>query len=138
MTRLIFLVVGMLLAVAAHADRLAIIANPAVPVKAISLEELTLIYLAEKKSWPDGTPVVPVNREPSSKSREYFSEQVFNRTPADMSQYWNRLLYVGKIPPLVQNSDAAILGFVRKVPGAIGYVNASPAPTGVKVLMELR
>ncbi len=129
---------ALLLATAARAAGLLIVANPSVPVSAVSLEDLTLIYLAQKRYWPDGTPGVPVNREPLSHSREYFSEQVFNRTPADMSQYWNRLLYVGKVPPLVQTSDAAILGFVRRVPGAIGYVAAGQATPGVKVLMELR
>jgi ABC-type phosphate transport system substrate-binding protein len=138
MLRLVLFLVGVMAAFAVRAEGFMIIANPQVPVDSISLEELTLIYLIEERIWPNDLPIVPVNREASSSLRAYFSEQVFNRTPADMSQYWNRMLYRGKVPPLVQTSDAAILGFVRSVPGAIGYVATGSKTTGVKVLMELQ
>jgi ABC-type phosphate transport system substrate-binding protein len=124
--------------VLAHAEGLVIVANLQVPVNSITLEELTLIYLVQKNSWPNGMPVVPVNREAASTSRAYFSEQVFNRSPSEMSEYWNRMLFKGKVPPLVQTSEAAMLGFVRSVPGAVGYMDADHEPSGVKVLLRLQ
>jgi ABC-type phosphate transport system substrate-binding protein len=128
---------GILSALLAHAENLLIIANAQVPANSISMEELTLVYLIQKTTWSNGVNIVPVNREVSSAAREYFSEQLFNRAPTDISEYWNRLRFTGKMPPLVQTSDQAVLGFVRSVPGAIGYVDAGTNPTGVKVLLKL-
>ena len=136
--RLAIFLAGLLSALVAHAEGLLVIAHPQVPVASISVEELTLMYLIQRNSWSNGVPVVPVNREASSPTREYFSEQLFNRSPADMSEYWNRLRFTGKFPPLVQTSDQAVLGFVRSVPGAIGYIDAATEPTGVKVLLKMQ
>jgi ABC-type phosphate transport system substrate-binding protein len=135
--RLAGLLFGVLVALSVHAEGLLVIAHPQVPLNSISMEDLTLMYLIQNTSWSNGVPVVPVNREASSASREFFSEQLFNRTPSQLSDYWNRLRFTGKIPPLVQTSDQAVLGFVRSVPGAIGYVDSNLAATGVKVLLKL-
>jgi len=91
----------------------------------------------KKTSWGNNIPMVPVNREANSPVREKFSEAVFNLSPQELAEYWNQLRFKGKLPPLVQTSDQAVLGFVRSVPGAIGYIDASQATTGVKVLMRL-
>jgi ABC-type phosphate transport system substrate-binding protein len=136
--RLVLVILAMLVSLTARADGLLVIANQQVPLNSISVEELTLIYLIQRNTWSNGVPIVPVNREASSSTREYFSEQLFNRSPTDMSEYWNRLRFTGKFPPLVQTSDQAVLGFVRSVPGAIGYIDAATEPTGVKVLLKLQ
>jgi hypothetical protein len=91
----------------------------------------------KKTSWSNNMPVVPVNREANSAVREKFSEAVFNLTPQELAEYWNQLRFKGKLPPLIQTSDQAVLGFVRSVPGAVGYIDAAQVPAGVKVLMRL-
>jgi len=90
-----------------------------------------------KTSWNKNTRVVPVNREASSEERKKFSEQVFNLPPQELGEYWNKLKFQGKHPPVIQTSDQAVLSFVRSVPGAIGYINAKQKPKGVKVLMQI-
>ncbi len=134
---LLLLLFGLLLASSARAETMLVISNPQVPASSISVEELSAIYLIQQTTWKNGVPVAPVNREASSASRGDFSEKIFNRTPSELSEYWNRLRFQGKIPPLVQTSDQAVLGFVRNVPGAIGYVEVSQPPPGVKVLLKL-
>ncbi|MDD5298008.1 MAG: hypothetical protein PHU46_13955 [Rhodocyclaceae bacterium] len=114
-----------------------IVAHPQVPEDSITAEELASIYLIQRRAWSGGLPVVPVNREASSSVREHFSETVLDRTPRELADYWNRLRFEGKLPPLVQTSDQAVVGFVRNVPGAIGYIAAGQGHAGVKVLVRL-
>ena len=121
----------------AQAEGLFVVAHSQVQANSISIDELTSIYLIQKSTWNDGVPVVPVNREADSGTREEFSKKVFNRSPRELADYWNRLRFQGKLPPLVQTSDQAVVGFVSKVPGAIGYISGLQAPTGVKVLAKL-
>lgn len=131
------LVACLLLPLAAWADGLLVVANPGVPDTSLSREELAAIYLIQRGSWDDGTPVVPVNREADSTVREEFSQKVLARSPRELADYWNRLRFRGKMPPLVQTSDQAVIGFVRSVPGAIGYIGLHQAPAGVKVVTRL-
>ena len=135
--RLLLIILVFLSAMPAKAGGLVVIASPQVPVDTISVSDMAAIYTLKKTSWGNNIPMVPVNREANSPVREKFSEAVFNLSPQELAEYWNQLRFKGKLPPLVQTSDQAVLGFVRSVPGAIGYIDASQATTGVKVLMRL-
>lgn len=135
--RALLLFFGVLCASTAQAGGLLVVTSTKIPEGKISVEELADVYTLKKNFWADQTPVVPVNREVSSKEREKFSEAVFNFSPQELSEYWNRLRFQGKLPPLVQTSDQAVLRFVRSIPGAVGYINSSQVPDGVKVLLKL-
>jgi ABC-type phosphate transport system substrate-binding protein len=135
--RVLLLILGVLWATLVQAGGLLVIASSQVPDGAISVKQLADIYALNKTYWSNQIQVVPVNREALSEEREKFSEAVFNLSPLELAEYWNRLSFQGKLPPLVQTSDQAVLGFVRSVPGAIGYINADQQPTGVKILLRL-
>ena len=135
--RVLLLIFGVLWTSLSPAGGLLVIASPQLPDTTVSAGQLADIYMLKKNFWSDKTQVVPVNREASSEVREKFAEAIFNLSPQELAEYWNRLRFQGKLPPLVQTSDEAVLGFVRNVPGAIGYINANQAPAGVKVLLRL-
>lgn len=135
--RALLLVLGLLCASLAHADGLLIIASPEVKEAKISIEQLADIYTLKKTFWNNKIQAVPINREASSVEREEFSQAVFELSTHEMGEYWNRLSFQGMLPPIIQTSDQAVLGFVRSVPGAIGYINADQKPDGVKILLRL-
>ncbi len=134
--RALLLIFGILWTAPGQAGLL-IIASPQMPDITVSVEQLADIYLLKKVFWADKTYVVPVNREASSPIREKFSAAIFKFSPQELAEHWNRLRFQGKLPPLTQTSDQAVLGFVRSVPGAIGYIDDSQVPAGVKILMQL-
>ncbi len=135
--RALLLIYGMLFASVGQAEELLIIASPQVNESTITIEQLAEIFKLKKTYWTDNVRVVPVNREASSVERETFSKHIFNLPTQELGEYWNRLRFQGKLPPLVQTSDQAVLSFVRSVPGAIGYINAKQKPTGVKILLQI-
>ena len=122
---------------AAESGTILVIANPAVPVSAISEASLRAIYLMQMTLWPDGTPIVPVNRDSESALRDRFSRLVLGAQPRDFARYWARLHFQGKNPPLVLGSGRDVRSFVAHVAGAIGYVVATACPRGVKILRYL-
>jgi len=122
-----------------RAEELLVIANPAVGVEGpLSRSELAAIYLLRSTNWPDGTHIVPVNREASSALRSLFTARVLQQDNATLAIYWNEMHYKGKLPPVVQESEQSVLAFVQKVPGAIGYISAGIEPSNVKVLGHVR
>jgi len=114
-----------------------IIANPGVPVASVSHKELAAIYLLRVTLWPDGQPIVPVNQETESLLRTHFSESALGQQPMALANYWNQMHFQGKTPPLVMESNQAVVAFIRKVPGAIGYVSENTPTDGVKILRRL-
>ena len=119
----------------AWADGLYVIANPKMKVSGeVSTSELAAIYLLRLVTWPDGTHLVPVNRELGSEARKKFTEEILRVDTSALATYWNQMHFQGKQPPLIQESQRAMIAFVKSVPGAIGYVSSNTPPEGVKVL----
>jgi ABC-type phosphate transport system substrate-binding protein len=135
--RALLLILGILWASNGQASELMVIVSTQVPDDSISAEQLANIYTLKKNFWADKTMIVPVNREASSAEREKFSEAVFHLSSRELAEYLDRLRFLGKLPPVVQTSDEAVISFVRKVPGAIGYISANKVPSGLKILMRL-
>ena len=138
MPRLIVLLVCLLAASPfrpASASDLLVIANPAASdVGPLSADAVAAIYLLRMTTWPNGTRIIPVNRELGSAIRADFTALILKQDMAGLSVYWNEMHFKGKVPPLIQPSEAAMLAFVQRVPGAIGYIDAATAPAGVEVL----
>jgi len=131
---LVFLI-ALLVGRPAWAGGLYIIANPNMKVSGeVSSRELAAIYLLRLVTWPDGTHLVPVNRELGSEIRKKFTEEVLGVDTRALATYWNQMHFQGKQPPLIQESQRAMIAFVKSVPGAIGYVSSNNPPAGVKVL----
>ena len=135
--RALLFVSGILWASCSGAAGLLVIVSPQVPDTAISLKQLADIYALKKIYWSNKTLIVPINREAGSDERDNFSERVFKMPTLELSEYWNKLRFEGKQPPLIQISDPAVIAFVRNMPGAIGYINDDQQPAGVKVLLRL-
>lgn len=111
-----------------------VIANPGVPAAKLTPDELSAIYLLRTSNWEDGTRIVPVSREAGSNARTLFAMHILKQPQATLDAHWNRMNFKGITPPLIRESDNAVLAFVQRVPGAIGYVSASTELKGVKVL----
>ena len=113
------------------------IANAGVPASSLSVETLAAIYSRRMMVWGNGVSIVPVNREAGARERLDFSLRVFGRSPEALAGYWSRMHFQGVNPPLVLESDAAVVAFVRDVPGAIGYVEKGTPLAGTKILKHL-
>ncbi|HVB79419.1 MAG TPA: hypothetical protein VNE82_05635 [Candidatus Binataceae bacterium] len=128
----------LLLAGSAKAEGLLIIANPSVKVAVpVSLSQVAAVYLLRVTAWADGRHIVPVNREATSAAREKFNAAVLQEDGATLAAYWNEMHFLGKEPPVVQESERAMLAFIQNVPGSIGYISASIAPVNVEVLAHV-
>lgn len=123
---------------AAEGNQVIIVAHPALAIDTINESELSRIYLLRQTFWPDGSPIIALNREANSPTRSLFTSQVLKQTAIALASHWQQMHFKGKTPPLVQESDQAVLVFVQKVPGAIGYVSIdTPVSGNVKVLAKL-
>lgn len=136
MRRLILLGCLLCLPPAATAD-IYVITNKALSINALSKDEIAAIYLLKKKHWQDDEPMVPINLPAQSEARNLFTEQIFNSTPEKLGGYWDKMLFKGITPPLTQSSEQAVMLFVERVKGAIGYVETKPDNPNLKIVYKI-
>ena len=136
MNRYLFMGCLLYLPLTVNAD-IYVIANKALSLNELSKEDIASIYLLKKKHWEDGEAMVPINLPVQSQARNVFTEQVFDSTPEKLGSYWDKMLFKGITPPLTQNSEQAVMLFVERVKGAIGYVESKPDSSNIKIVYKI-
>jgi hypothetical protein len=122
--------------IAGQEDRVAVIVHPQRRA-ALSIEEVTQIYLRRKRFWDDGTTIVPLNLPSQAPLRARFSERVLHQTEPRLADYWNRQYFYGILPPATLASTEAVRRYVASDPNAIGYVPVSEVDGSIRVVLHL-
>ena len=142
MKRVLFIIVGLAVGVSLLGSQpawcdgdLAVIVHPESGVTTIARDELSKIFLKRLHTWSDGTRAVPVDQLPASSARQAFSRRIHDRSVINIEVYWKRMIFSGRsVPPPELRNDAEVVDFVRKTPGAVGYVDPRTDLEGVKRL----
>jgi hypothetical protein len=90
----------------------------------VDAEMVRRLFLVRQRFWPDGVQAHPVNLPATSPIRERFSRAAFGQSVRDMAPYWNDRYFHGTRPPPTVASEAAVILFLERTPGSIGYVRA--------------
>ena len=103
-----------------------------------SSEDFADYYLLKIKNNSHGQMIIPINLPINHPIRQKFSTAIFNRSPLALSEYWDRMSFRGIRPPVIQKSEQAVMLFVSRVKGAIGYVGIKPKDTSrIDILGEI-
>lgn len=90
-------------------------------------------FLKKVAHWPNGQGILPVDLDGDSPVRRKFSEEVLQRSVAAVRSYWQQLIFSGRnVPPPELDADQAVVEYVAKHKGAIGYVSGSAVLEGVR------
>jgi ABC-type phosphate transport system substrate-binding protein len=111
-----------------------VIANPSIGAAGVSSDDLKGVFLGTKTSLSDGSHVEPV-LEKGGPAHEAFIKEYLGKTDAALQTYYRSLVFTGKgSMPKILGADADVVAYVAKTKGAIGYVSAGTAASGVKTL----
>lgn len=137
MKTLILLATFLFFPLSVHAD-LYIIANKDLSISQLDKSDIAAIYLLKKKHWENGDDIMPINLPATAEARSRFTAQVFDSTPEKLGSYWDKMLFKGETPPVTQNSEQAVVMFVERIKGAIGYVETKPQSSQIKILQQFK
>lgn len=85
----------------------------------------------------DGNPVIPVNAQPNQSVRLRFLTDYLQQDEEKFVAYWTVRRYVGKgTPPREFGDTAALIAYIQKTPGAIGYVHENEVTPSMNVLLR--
>ncbi|MFQ5559654.1 MAG: hypothetical protein ACE5FU_03575 [Nitrospinota bacterium] len=101
-----------------------IVVNKKNSVEEMSLKELQNIYLMKKRTWADGTQILPLDLFKKTALRKSFSNGMLKKTPSKMARfYFKRAVSGGGQPPRTYSTEEEIVDFIVRNPGAIGYIS---------------
>jgi ABC-type phosphate transport system substrate-binding protein len=141
MTRPFLLLTVLLLAAASGGAELGfrVVVNEGNPVTSLSREELADLFLKKVSAWREGTLVLPVDQLEETAVRENFNREILHKSNSAVRAYWQQRIFAGRdVPPPERENDGAVLDFVRRNRGAVGYVTAESPTAGVKALTVRR
>lgn len=122
---------------AAQAD-IAVIVNSKNTGVSLSRSGVGDIFLGRINTLPNGSSVKPIDVNKTEEIRTSFYELIAEKNPVEMNIYWSRSNFVGKgTPPMVLQSDEAVVNYVKGNSAAIGYVNATyvKGENGVSIVL---
>lgn len=110
----------------AQAADVVVIANSDITVSADDVRD---IFLGEKQ-FAGSTKLVVID---NASIQSGFLSKVLNMEAAKYNGIWTKKSFRdGLTPPAVKSGDAEVIEYIKRTPGAIGYVSTKPA--GVKVI----
>jgi len=125
---------SLLLALNANAG-VVVIANPSAGVAPINQEDVSRIFLAKTKTFPNDKPAIPVNQNEGSAVRAAFEDKVLKKTPSQVNAYWTQLIFTGKgTPPKDVGASADVKSLVASNPNIVGYIDSAEVDATVTVI----
>jgi ABC-type phosphate transport system substrate-binding protein len=120
----------------AAARDLALIANKANTINAITLPDLVKICKAQTTRWPDGKPVTFVMRTPASPEMKLLLEKVYELPESEVTELVVAANHGRANHPaiLVVGSDEDLVNTVASTPGAVGVVDVYAINSSVAVV----
>lgn len=120
-------------------DAPVVVVGAASPLSPLSAAQAVGYFTGRQRTLPNGEAVQPHDLPPEHPLRERFYRLLTGLGPAQMNSYWARLRFSGQMqPPLVVDSEAAMLRALRDNPRAIGYLSRLPEDERLRVLLVLR
>jgi ABC-type phosphate transport system substrate-binding protein len=118
-----------------HAPAFQMIVNPSNGATSVDREFLASAFLKKTTEWPSGEVIRPVDLPPSSPLRHRFSEEVLHRSVAEVKVYWQQRIFSGRdVPPPELDTDEAVVTYVLRHQGGVGYVSGTATLNGAKVV----
>jgi ABC-type phosphate transport system substrate-binding protein len=125
---------GMLITKAQAGD-IAVVVAANSPINALSVAQVSDIYLAKVGTFPGGGPAVPIDQSDGSAIRNDFYAKVTGKTPELLKAYWSKMIFTGQGEPPREIADSEkIKKLVANNPRYIGYIDKASVDTSVKVV----
>ena len=118
------------------AGDIAVAVHPDVPIQNLALSELRRIVLGDREFWPGSVRVMLLVRDPVAHERDVVLKTVCQMTEAQFRQHW-----IGKVfradaavaPKIVYSAEMSV-ELVKRLPGAIAFVDAASAGRNLKIV----
>jgi hypothetical protein len=120
------------------ASGIALIVNAQSGLASLSDGDTRAYYLRDRTDLPSGVKAMLTMRPEGSPEKALFLRRVVKMSASEFRRHWAAIIYRGEAigGPLVLESDASVMRYVARVPGAMGYVRRdAPLVSGITVAL---
>jgi ABC-type phosphate transport system substrate-binding protein len=111
-----------------------VIANPAIKASEVSKSDLHEVFSGSASSFKEAGHVTPILLKGGSTNDEFLAAYI-GKSDSAFRASWRSLVFSGQATmPKSLDTDAAVVEYVSRTPGAIAYISKSAPHEGVKVL----
>ncbi len=119
----------------ANGQEFKVIVNSSNTVSSLTKKQVSDFFLKKKTKWSNKTKVQPVDLSSRSEIRKKFSKTIHRKSTGQVRAFWQQSVFSGKAsPPAEMRNDIAVINYVKKHKGAIGYVSKNAKTNGVKTI----
>jgi len=94
------------------------------------------IYMGRFRTFPDGSPVDPVDFPVNSVERSSFYKKLVGKSEQKINAYWSRLLFSGRAkPPRKAQSKTDVINSINVQ--TIAYIHLNDVTEEMKIVFEL-
>ncbi len=113
---------GKLYAASAEASVVTVVCNESVTADKLTKDNIQEMFMGRKTRWNDGQKIV-LSTLKEGPAHEAFLNEYVESTPQQFLTHWKKQVYTGRGKmPMSFNTTQELIDFVKKNPGAIGYV----------------
>ena len=138
MTRVRFAIIALVMSLSAGTAAATVVAVVSAnnPVTTLSKARVLDIFLGKVTHFPNGSQAVPIDQVDGSAVRDEFYLKFADKSPAQISAYWSKIIFTGRgQPPREVSNSAEVKKLIIANPNAIGYIEQSMVDASVKVLL---
>ncbi|NII10569.1 hypothetical protein [Oleiagrimonas sp. C23AA] len=125
---------GMAASITPDDHHLAVIVGSHSDIRHMDRDTLRNVFLKRVFIDRHGQSLIAVNLPSGNPVRHAFSQAVLRMPESQLRSYWNRQYFQGVSPPYVLASQRAIVEFVARTLGGIGYVQPCAVDARVRVV----
>jgi hypothetical protein len=119
------------------APDLVIVGND-IGIKSASLKHIRSIFRGKYSSWNNQQTVIIVLPSKKNASIKDVSSYIYETSTTGMQKFWLSQVFQGRSnPPVFLDTDAEIIQYVNKNPGAIGVINRPVEPVNAALLINI-
>ena len=127
---------GWLTPTASAQASIAVVVRPDGPVDNLTFAELRTLLLGNRQFWSSNLRVTLLARPPGARERAILLKNVSQMSEAQFQQYWIAKVFRAEVTsgPRIVSSPEMTAELALAIPGALGFLDASQVPSGLKVL----
>ena len=117
-------------------EEVAVVVHPGVTEDNLSLAQVRRILLGDRQFWSSDLRVTLLIPAPQAPEREVLLKTIYHMSEAQFRHYWIAKVFRGEVPvgPKIIFSNRMAMELVGRIPGSIGFMDASQVPKELKVL----
>lgn len=117
-------------------EGIAVVISQQSPVKQLSRDDISALYMGNLPSDPASQALVPLDLTDST-ARDTFYQQLLGRSRNQMRAYWARMVFTGKGKPPKTFTPQEVLQALTDDPQRIAYLPRSAVTEQLRTLLSL-